>query len=503
LKQLIFDLKNSNPEARISVKLVSEPGVGTIAAGVVKAHADMVLISGGDGGTGASPLASIMHAGLPWELGLSETHQTLVLNDLRTRVRLQTDGQLRTARDIIIATCLGAEEYGFGTLALVVLGCVMLRHCHLNNCAVGVATQHPELEERFSGKPEYLENYFRFLAKRTRELMAQLGVKTIDELVGRTDLLEINREIIPDKAKKIDLSAILWKPEKTKKVYCIEKQNHEIDDILDRKLIKLCEKAINNKEKVKIECEIKNTDRTTGTMLSYEICKRYGEEYLPEDTIHCHFKGVAGQSFGAWLAKGITFELEGMANDYVGKGLTGGKIIIYPDKKVNFKPEENIIIGNTTFYGAICGEAYISGVAGERFCIRNSGAKVVIEGVGDHGCEYMTGGIALILGKTGRNFAAGMSGGVAFVYDIDGLFNKRCNKEMVNLEELEEEDINIIKNLCEKHYIYTKSNRAKEILENFEYEIKKFIKVYPVEYKNLIKNRKKTEKLELEVVSDG
>lgn len=504
LKQLIFDLKNANPEARISVKLVSEPGVGTIAAGVAKAHADMILISGGDGGTGASPKASIMHAGLPWELGLSETHQTLVLNDLRARVRLQTDGQMRTAKDVIIATCLGAEEYGFGTTALVVLGCVMLRHCHLNNCAVGVATQHSELQKRFQGKPEYLENYFKFLARRVREMMAELGVRTINELVGRTDLLEVNQEILPWKAKNIDFSKILWRPKTDKKVYCIEKQDHEIDDVLDRKLIKLCDKAINNKEKVKIECEIKNVNRTTGTMLSYEICKRYGEEYLPEDTIWCHFKGVAGQSFGAWLCKGVTFELEGMANDYVGKGLTGGKIIIYPDKKSNLKSDENIIIGNTTFYGAINGEAYISGVAGERCCIRNSGAYVVVEGVGDHGCEYMTGGVVLVLGKTGINFAAGMSGGFAYIYDIDGLFNKRCNRSMVELESPVEEDIKIIKTLCEKHYKYTNSYVAKKILDNFKDEIKKFIKVFPIEYKNLLKGKKeKIKSQELEVVSDG
>ncbi|MCX8093473.1 MAG: glutamate synthase large subunit [Candidatus Goldbacteria bacterium] len=505
LKQLIFDLKNANPEARISVKLVAEPGVGTVAAGVAKAHADMILISGGDGGTGASPKASIMHAGLPWELGLAETHQTLVLNDLRSRVRLQTDGQLRTGKDIIVAACLGAEEYGFGTTALVVLGCVMLRHCHLNNCALGVATQDPILQERFPGKPEYLENYFKFLARQVREIMASLGIKTINELIGRTDLLEVDYDILPWKAKNIDFSKILWKPTVQEKidVYCTKKQDHEIDDILDKKLISLTKNALDKKEKVKIELEIKNINRTTGTMLSYEVCKRYGEEYLPEDTIWCHFRGVAGQSFGAWLAKGITFELEGMANDYVGKGITGGKIIIYPDRNSDIKPEENIIIGNTTFYGAIKGEAYINGVAGERFCIRNSGVHAVVEGVGDHGCEYMTGGVVLVLGKTGRNFAAGMSGGVAFVYDIEGNFREKCNLEMVELETLDKNDIQLIKDMCIKHYEYTKSKRAEEILNNFDYELKKFIKVFPTEYKNLLRKKVVKEKAELQEVLDG
>ncbi len=505
LKQLIFDLKNANPQARISVKLVSEPGVGTVAAGVAKAHADMILISGGDGGTGASPRASIMHAGLPWELGLSETHQTLVLNDLRSRIRIQTDGQLRTGKDIVVAACLGAEEYGFGTTALVVLGCVMLRHCHLNNCALGVATQDPVLQERFAGKPEYLENYLKFLARQVREIMASLGIRKIDELIGRTDLLTVDYDILPWKAKNIDFSKILYKPEVPTHVgvYCTKTQDHEIDDVLDRKLIEQAKNSISKKEKVKIEMEIKNTDRTVGTMLSHEVCKRYGEEYLPEDTIHIHFRGVAGQSFGAWLAKGVTFELEGMANDYVGKGLTGGKIIIYPDRASDIKPEDNIIIGNTTFYGAISGEAYINGVAGERFCIRNSGVNVVVEGVGDHGCEYMTGGVVIILGKTGRNFGAGMSGGLAFVYDIDGMFKERCNMEMVELELPDTNDRELIKNMCLKHFEYTKSKRAKEILDNFEYEVKKFIKVFPIEYKNLIKKRQAKQTPELQEVLDG
>ncbi len=505
LKQLIFDLKNANPNARISVKLVSEAGVGTVAAGVVKAHADMILISGGDGGTGASPRASIMHAGLPWELGLAETHQTLVLNNLRNRVRLQTDGQLRTGKDIIVAACLGAEEYGFGTTALVVLGCVMLRHCHLNNCALGVATQDPILQERFQGKSEYLENYFKFLARQVREIMALLGIRTINELIGRTDLLEVNYDILPWKAKNIDFSKILYKPKTSPgvAVYCTNRQNHEIDDILDKILIEKAKDALNNKKKVKIESYINNTNRATGTMLSYEVCKRYGEEYLPEDTIKCYFRGVAGQSFGAWLAKGITFELEGMANDYVGKGLSGGKIIIYPDKNSDIKAEENIIIGNTTFYGAINGEAYINGIAGERFCIRNSGIYAIVEGVGDHGCEYMTGGIVVVLGRTGRNFGAGMSGGLAFIYDIDGNFNEKCNMEMIELEKPNKKDIELIKKMCSKHYEYTKSRRAKEILDNFEYEIKKFIKVFPTEYKNVLRKKLVEKKPELQEVLDG
>ncbi|MBP7792129.1 MAG: glutamate synthase large subunit [Candidatus Goldbacteria bacterium] len=505
LKQLIFDLKNVNPEARISVKLVSEPGVGTVAVGVAKAKADMILISGGDGGTGASPLASIMHAGLPWELGIAEAHQTLVLNNLRSRVRLQTDGQLRTGKDIITAACLGAEEYGFGTTALVVLGCVMLRHCHLNNCAFGVATQEAVLQERFQGKPEYLETYFRFVARQVREIMASLGIRKIDDLIGRSDLLEVNHDILPWKAKNIDFSRILYKPEPPEgvSVYCTQKQNHEIDDLLDRKLIEQAQPALDKKQKIKIETKIQNTNRTTGTMLSYEVCKRYGEEYLPEDSIHIKFKGVAGQSFGAWLAKGITFELEGMANDYVGKGLSGGKIIIYPDKNSDLKPEENIIMGNTTFYGAINGEAYISGVAGERFCIRNSGAIAVVEGTGDHGCEYMTGGIVVVLGKTGRNFAAGMSGGIAYVYDSDGMFKERCNFDMVELEIPDDKDIQQIMNMCIKHLEYTGSKMAKEILDNFEYEIKKFIKVFPIEYKNLMNEKSEHEKTELQVILDG
>ncbi|MCL5674525.1 MAG: glutamate synthase large subunit [Candidatus Omnitrophica bacterium] len=505
LKQLIFDLKNVNPSARISVKLVSEMGVGTIAAGVVKGHADMILISGGDGGTGASPLSSIKHAGLPWELGLSETHQTLVLNDLRSRVILQTDGQMRTGRDVVIAAFLGAEEFGFATSALIVLGCVMLRHCHLNNCSVGVATQDEILRKRFMGSSEYLVNYFYFVAREVREIMAESGFRKIDEMIGRTDILELNKEILPWKAKKIDYSKILYKPGVSKDVSVRRTiaQNHEIDDVLDVKLINLAKITLEKKHPVKIKMAIKNSDRTTGAMLSGKVCENFGENGLPEDTIYCKFKGYAGQSFGAFLTKGVTFELEGLANDYVGKGLSGGKLIIYPDKKSKYIPEKNIIIGNTTFYGAISGEAYIRGIAGERFCIRNSGLYAVVEGTGDHGCEYMTGGRVVILGKTGRNFAAGMSGGIAYVRNIDGNFEERCNLSMVELEDLNDEDRTIILNLLTNHHRLTASSIAGDILANPEKEMKKFVKVMPLEYKQLLKNKEIEEKLELTEVSDG
>jgi glutamate synthase domain-containing protein 2/glutamate synthase domain-containing protein 1/glutamate synthase domain-containing protein 3 len=505
LAQLIFDLKNTNPQADINVKLVSEIGVGTIAAGVAKGHADKILISGGDGGTGASPKSSIMHAGLPWELGISETHQTLVLNDLRSRVRLQTDGQMRTGRDIAIAALLGAEEYGFCTSVLVGLGCVMLRHCHLNNCSVGIATQDEILEKRFRGKPEYVQNYFQFVAKELREIMAQLGIRQMNEMIGRNELLEINHDIIPWKAKGIDYSRILYKPDVPKAVgtYCIIKQDHGIDKVLDRKLIQFAKPALEKAEPMKAELEIKNYNRTTGAMLSGEVCKRYGEQGLPVDTIQFKFIGVAGQSFGAWLAKGITFELEGLANDYIGKGISGGKIIVYPGKNADYIPEENIIIGNTTFYGAISGEAYIRGMAGERFCIRNSGLYAVVEGVGDHACEYMTGGRVVVLGETGRNFAAGMSGGIAYVYDEDGSFKDRCNMNMVLLEEVSQGDETTIYDLLHNHYAYTKSSKAKDILDNFKEKVKKIVKVMPIEYKRILEGVRVEERLELLEISDG
>ncbi len=505
LAQLIFDLKNTNPSARVSVKLVSEIGVGTIAAGVAKGHADMILISGGDGGTGASPLSSIKHAGLPWELGISETHQTLVLNDLRSRVRLQTDGQMRTGRDVAIAALLGAEEYGFCTAALIVLGCVMLRHCHLNNCSVGVATQDEILEKKFQGRPEHVVNYFRFVAQELRLIMSSLGVRTIDEMIGRTDLLEVRKALLPWKAKRLDFSRILYKPKVTKEVstHCTIPQNHNIDEILDLKLIDLARPALEKATPVKKEIRIKNVNRTTGAMLSGQVCKRYGESGLAQDTIHFKFIGVAGQSFGAWLAKGVTFELEGMANDYVGKGISGGKIVIYPDRACGYTPQENIIIGNTTFYGAISGEAYVRGIVGERFCIRNSGLDAVVEGVGDHACEYMTGGRVVVIGPTGRNFGAGMSGGIAYCYDKSGDFRKKCNLEMVALEKPEELDRETIKRLLANHLHATQSPVAKTMLDNFEEEAKKFVKVMPLEYKRILEEQRVEKRLELSEVSDG
>ena len=505
LAQLIFDLKNTNPGARISVKLVSEIGVGTIAAGVAKGHADMILISGGDGGTGASPLSSIKHAGLPWELGISETNQTLVLNDLRSRVRLQADGQMRTGRDVAIAALLGAEEFGFCTAVLIVLGCVMLRHCNLNNCSVGIATQDEILEKRFQGKPEHIENYFHFVAGELRQIMSELGLRKMDEMIGRTDLLEPGFEILPWKARGIDFSRILYRPHVPESIarHCVIKQDHGIDKILDRKLIELAKPALEKREKIKHELSIKNVNRTAGAMLSGQLCKTYGEEGLPEDTLYFKFKGVAGQSFGAWLAKGVTFELEGLSNDYIGKGISGGKIIVYPDKKANYESEENIIIGNTTFYGAICGEAYIRGVAGERFCIRNSGLYAVVEGVGDHACEYMTGGRVMVLGKTGRNFGAGMSGGIAYVYDQDGTFKNKCNMGMIELDSPDEQDTGTIKSLLTNHYKYTTSPKAKKILDNVKQEIKYFVKVMPLEYKRILEEKKLAKKIDLGEYTDG
>ena len=505
LAQLIFDLKNANPRARVSVKLVSEIGVGTVAAGVAKGHADMILISGGDGGTGASPQSSIRYAGLPWELGLSETHQTLMLNNLRSRVRLQTDGQIRTGRDVAIAALLGAEEYGFCTAVLIVMGCVMLRHCHLNNCSVGVATQDDVLQKRFRGRPEYIVNYFHFVAQELRQIMADLGLKTIDDMIGRSDLLELDRDIVPLKARDIDYSRILYKPDVSNggARHCISRQDSGLDNILDKELIKMCKESLIKNMPVKIAVDINNTNRATGTMLSGEVCKMCGDGVFLEDTVMCKFKGIAGQSFGAFLAKGITFELEGMTNDYVGKGISGGKIIVYPDRKVHYEPSENVIIGNTTFYGAISGEAYICGIAGERFCIRNSGLYAVVEGVGDHGCEYMTGGRVIVLGKTGRNFAAGMSGGIAYVYDEDKTFKQKCNMDMVELEEVKKGDKDTIYNLLNNHCKYTKSKKAKKVLDNMSEELKKFVKVIPIEYKRILEGVKIEEKLDLTEALDG
>ncbi|MDD4941551.1 MAG: glutamate synthase large subunit [Candidatus Omnitrophica bacterium] len=488
LAELIFDLKNVNPGARISVKLVSEAGVGTVAAGVAKGHADMILISGGDGGTGASPWSSIKHAGLPWELGLAEAHQTLVLNDLRSRVRLQADGQMRTGRDVAIAAALGAEEFGFCSAVLVALGCVMLRHCNLNNCSVGVATQDDLLEKRFSGRPEYVMNYFRFVIEELRMIMAGLGVRTLNDLVGRADLLEMNKGMLPWKARHLDYSRILHQPvvpEETGRYQMIA-QDHGLDNVLDARLIEMAKPAFEHAEPVVIERPIKNSDRAAGAMLSGRVCRNFGEQGLAEDAITCTFRGYAGQSFGAFLAQGVTFRLEGMANDYVGKGLSGGKIIMYPDRDAAYSAHENMIMGNTTFYGASSGQAYIRGRAGERFCIRNSGLYAVVEGVGDHGCEYMTGGRVVVLGRTGRNFAAGMSGGIAYVYDRDGNFKNRCNLTMVLLEKLSEEDHETVQKLLVNHLKFTSSPLARRILDNFHAEIKDFVRVIPFEYKRVL-----------------
>jgi glutamate synthase (NADPH) large chain len=491
LAQLIFDLKNANRAARINVKLVSKAGVGTIAAGVAKAKADVILISGHDGGTGASPISSIRHAGLPWELGLAESHQTLVKNKLRSRVVLQADGQMKTARDIAIATLLGAEEWGVATAALIVEGCIMMRKCHMNTCPVGVATQDPELRKRFTGDPEHVVNFFKLITQELREIMAALGFRTINEMVGQSDFLEIRDDIKHWKYKNLDLSPILYKEPASlyTGLYNSEEQDHGIAEILDWKLLESAKTALENQEAIKASFNIRNIDRTTGTLLSNEISKKYKGDGLPDDTIHFKFTGTAGQSFGAFNAKGITLELEGDANDYFGKGLSGARLVVYPPKQSIFVPEENIIIGNTSFYGATSGNAYIRGKAGERFCVRNSGARVVVEGVGDHGCEYMTGGIAVILGTTGRNFAAGMSGGLAFVYDVKGQFESLCNKEMVDLDPLDAEDTELLMKMVSDHYEYTKSTVAKFILDDFDNQMKNFIKVYPKDYKKVIKTR--------------
>ena len=491
LAQLIFDLKNSNPSARISVKLVSEVGVGTIAAGVAKGHADNILISGASGGTGASPLTSIKHADLPWELGIAETHQTLVMNDLRSRVRLQTDGQLKTGRDVAVACLLGAEEFGFATAPLITLGCIMMRKCHLNTCPVGIATQDPDLRKKFSGQPEHVVNYFWMVAEECRQIMAQLGFRTINEMIGRCDMLEIDAAVSHWKSQGIDLSPILTpaqKPHQNVEVYCTISQDHGLDKVLDNKLIEAARKAITDGTPIRFDMEIQNIDRAFGTMLSHHVSKNWGADGLPDDTIHINCKGSAGQSLGAWLAHGVTIELQGDANDYVGKGLSGGRLIISPPQGSTFKAQENIIIGNVALYGAIDGEAYFRGLAAERFCVRNSGTQAVVEGVGDHGCEYMTGGRVVILGPTGRNFAAGMSGGIAYVYDPNDVFLPNCNLEMVELEEVEaEQDAAELKRLIENHRQYTGSDVAARILEDWETALGRFIKVMPVDYKRALR----------------
>ena len=486
LAELIYNLKNANPRARISVKLVSAVGVGTIAAGVAKGRADLVLISGYDGGTGAAPRTSLKHTGLPWEIGLAETHQTLLLNGLRDRIVIETDGKMMTGRDVVLATLLGAEEYGFSTAPLVVLGCVMMRVCHMDTCPVGIATQNPELRKKFTGDAEHVANFMRFIATETRELMAELGFRTINEMVGRTDALEVNDAIDHWKAKDIDLSALLYSPNLPAKVgrYHTVDQDHELEKTLDfQELIPICKKAIENQEPVEFTTAIRNINRVTGTMLGSEITRRYGEKGLPEDTIKLTLKGSAGQSFGAFIPRGMTLRLVGDSNDFVGKGLSGGKIIVHPDPVVTFQPEKNIIIGNVAFYGASAGEAYIQGIAGERFCVRNSGANVVVEGVGDHGCEYMTGGKVVVLGSTGRNFAAGMSGGIAYVFDEDGTFNSKCNAELVHIQSIENpEELKDVYNMIEQHVAYTNSGHGKRILSYWEKYSSQFVRVIPKSY---------------------
>ena len=489
LAQLIFDLKNSNPVARIHVKLVAEVGVGTIAAGVAKAHADVVLISGHDGGTGASPLTAIKHSGIPWELGLAETQQVLMLNNLRDRIVVQVDGQLKTGRDVVIAALLGAEEFGFATAPLVVSGCIMMRVCHLNTCPVGVATQDPELRKKFAGKPEFVENFFRFLAKEVRELMAELGFRTIDEMVGRVDRLDTKPALDHWKASGVDLSNVLREPAVSPDAsrHQTRSQDHALDEILDRQIIAAAWPAIEGKRSVRLSFPIRNANRATGTMLGYEITRRHGGAGLPDDTITLQFTGSAGQSFGAFVPHGVTLRLEGDANDYWGKGLSGGRLLVYPPTGATFKAEQNVIIGNVALYGATSGEAFVRGVAGERFAVRNSGAHAVVEGVGDHGCEYMTGGRVVVLGRTGRNFAAGMSGGIAYVVDDDGLFARRCNRGMVELESLEEdEDIDFIRSMITRHAEVTGSARAAHLLSAWSSTAARVIKVIPRDYKRII-----------------
>jgi glutamate synthase (NADPH) large chain len=522
LAQLIFDLKNVNPDGLVSVKLVSEVGVGTVAAGVSKARADHVTIAGFEGGTGASPLTSIKHAGSPWEIGLAETHQTLVANRLRGRIAVQVDGGIRTGRDVVVGALLGADEFGFSTAPLIAAGCIMMRKCHLNTCPVGVATQDPVLRKRFVGKPEHVINFFFFVAEEVREIMAQMGFRTFAEMVGQMQMLDRRQVVEHWKAKGLDFSRLFLKPQAPAgvNIHNCEEQDHKIHTILDRRLIAQAQPALERRVPVRIETEIKNIDRTAGAMLSGAIAKRYGHEGLPHDTVHVKLTGTAGQSFGAWLARGVTFELEGDANDYVGKGLSGGRIIVRPTADAGIVPEESIIVGNTVLYGAIEGECYFRGVAGERFAVRNSGAIAVIEGAGDHCCEYMTGGIVVVLGRTGRNFAAGMSGGIAYVLDEDGTFKSRCNMAMVELEPMpDEEDVSeriyhhthdleshgrveVLEDmtrydaerlhlLITRHARFTGSARAAEILADWKTYCPRFRKVMPLEYRRALAEMEK------------
>jgi glutamate synthase (NADPH/NADH) large chain len=516
LAQLVFDLKNVNPEAGVSVKLVSEAGVGTVAAGVSKGRADHVTISGFEGGTGASPLTSIKHAGTPWEIGLAETQQTLVLNRLRSRIAVQIDGGLRTGRDVVIGALLGADEFGFATAPLIAAGCIMMRKCHLNTCPVGIATQDPVLRKRFTGQPEHVINFFFFVAEEVRRLMATMGYRTVDEMIGQMQMLDEQQAIDHWKARGLDFSKLFHKQAaQGQAIFHSTRQDHGLEKVLDHKLIAAAKASIETGARVTIETAINNTDRATGAMLSGVIARRYGHAGLPCDTIHIRAKGTAGQSFGAWLAAGVTLELEGQANDYVGKGISGGRIVVYPPASARITAEKSIIIGNTALYGAIAGECYFRGVAGERFAVRNSGAIAVVEGAGDHGCEYMTGGIVVVIGETGRNFAAGMSGGIAYILDEDGRFEQRCNLDMVGLEPVVEEEELMQKNyhlggdldfhgrvdvmgdmtrfdaerlhqLISNHALYTNSARASHILEHWDEYKPKFRKVMPVEYRRAI-----------------
>ncbi|HEY7945338.1 MAG TPA: glutamate synthase-related protein, partial [Casimicrobiaceae bacterium] len=512
LAQLIHDLKNANPQASISVKLVSEVGVGTVAAGVAKAKADHVTIAGHDGGTGASPESSIKHAGTPWELGLAETQQTLVLNRLRGRIAVQVDGQMKTGRDVVVGAMLGADEFGFATAPLVAAGCIMMRKCHLNTCPVGIATQDPALRAKFDGQPEHVVNFMFFVAEEVRTIMSELGIRRFDQLIGRSDLLDTRPGIDHWKARGLDFSRVFYQPPMPPEVarFKCEEQDHRLDRALDHQLIAGAAAAIEQKAPVRLEYRIRNAHRSVGAMLSGIVARRYGHAGLPEDTIHVAFTGTAGQSFGAFLARGISFELQGATNDYVGKGLSGGRIVVYPDPESPAKPDENIVIGNTVMYGAIDGEAYFRGIAGERFCVRNSGATAVVEGTGDHGCEYMTGGTVVVLGRTGRNFAAGMSGGIAFVYDEDGTFAQRCNPAMVALEAVlgeaeqakaeaelaaagngrlrhaDRSDDALLRGMIERHLRFTASTRALTMLDNWDATRGKFVKVFPKEYKRAL-----------------
>jgi glutamate synthase (NADPH/NADH) large chain len=501
LAQLIFDLKNTNPAADVSVKLVSEVGVGTVAAGVSKARADHVTISGFEGGTGASPLTSIKHAGSPWEIGLAETQQTLVLNNLRSRIAVQVDGGLRTGRDVIIGALLGADEFGFSTAPLIAAGCIMMRKCHLNTCPVGIATQNEELRKRFTGQPEHVINYFFFIAEEVREMLAEMGFTSLNEIIGQSDLLDMRDAISQWKAKGLDFTRLFTKIDSDEPVHHSGTQEHPIVDILDRKLIAEAEAALSDKKPVQIETEITNIDRSAGTMLSGEVAKRHGHAALPDDTISVKLTGTAGQSFGAFLARGISLELSGEGNDYVAKGLSGGRIAIYPPAESGIVPEDSIIVGNTVLYGAIDGECYFRGVAGERFAVRNSGAIAVVEGAGDHCCEYMTGGCVVVLGKTGRNFAAGMSGGIAYVLDEDNSFETRCNMAMVDLEpvtgdvgneltrltdDMTGHDAERLHKLLENHARYSNSQRARDILDNWNSYLPKFRKVMPTEFRRAL-----------------